>query len=433
MNKITGIVIGLFMIFCVGILVSYFYVPENTIIYNKKYSISAEELDFTEKEIGNFSELVDKIHYFDHLKTVKFKNGTVSLYQKNTLQKLYPGIEFKTISYIDLYGNSLREDITEIDLSASEIDDSLNEKLNDFYDLKTVNLYNQNISLEDKIKLKESHPDVTFMWKVNLNGTDYEYNTENIDLSGIQVENKDLFTKTLKLFSGLKTLDMSNSNFTNEELGKMREDNPDMAIDWIVHIGRWHIKTSDTSFSVLIRAFDYEYLTSDDLEVLKYCTKLEALDLGHQHITDISKIPEYCPNLKILILADNRIEDISPIAKLDKLVYLELFINKITDLSPLKECKNLVDLNLCYNNKLTDITPLFELPKLERVWLVNVHAPYEDINKLQETHPNATIVTLGPGSTESGWRTHERYFAMIKMYRNPTWPVADVFKKYYEE
>ena len=204
---------------------------------------------------------------------------------------------------------------------------------------------------------------------------------------------------------------------------------PDIEIDWIVHLKRWNIKTNVTSFSVLIRQFDYEPIVSEDLYVLKYCTKLEALDLGHQRITDISMLPEYAPNLKVLILSDNKITDISPLAKMKKLHYLELFINQITDISPLKECTELVDLNLCYNNKLADITPLYELKHLERIWLVNVPAR-EQIEVLKENHPNAQIVNLGPGSTESGWRNHERYYAMIKMYRNPYSQVSEVFTRY---
>lgn len=430
MKKVTDSMVILFIIFCIGILVSYFYVPIKTVIYNEEYDIYATELDFTEKRIGDFNELVDKMGYFSNLQTVKFKDGTISLYQKSTLQKLYPTVNFRTISYINLYNKEIREDATEIDLTNMIIDSGILEKLQDFKELKEVNLYNQDLPLDTKVALVNRYPNITFKWKVILNGAEYDYQTENIDLSGSYIDNKEEFIKSLKLLENLKTLDMSNTNFSNEELGKMREMYPNVQIDWIVTLGRWHIKTSDTSFSVLIRAFDFEPLVSEDLHVLKYCTKLEALDLGHQHITDISMIPEYLPNLKVLILADNKITDISPLAKLDKLVYLELFINKITDLSPLEHLDNLVDLNLCYNNQLYDLSPIMNLPKLERVWLVNVHAPHEQIEELKNKHPNATIMTLGPGSTESGWRTHERYYAMIKMYRNPTWPVNEVFTKY---
>ena len=42
----------------------------------------------------------------------------------------------------------------------------------------------------------------------------------------------------------------------------------------------------------------------------------------------------------------------------------------------------------------------------------------EDVQRLRERYPNATIVNHGYGSVDQGWRTHDRYYAMIDMYHN---------------
>ena len=52
-----------------------------------------------------------------------------------------------------------------------------------------------------------------------------------------------------------------------------------------------------------------------------------------------------------------------------------------------------------------------------------------DLENLKFTHPDAQIVNTGAGSTNSGWRTHERYFEMIKMYRNQYY-LSESFTKY---
>ena len=194
-------------------------------------------------------------------------------------------------------------------------------------------------------------------------------------------------------------------------------------------MGVWSIKTDVTSFSVLISNFPYVRLKSSDIEVLKYCTKLQALDIGHQAITDVSIIGEYLKDLRILILSDNHVADITPLKELKHLHYLELFINPLTDISPLKDLKELVDVNFCYCRGISDFSTLNDLPNLERIWLVATRVSNNEINDLNYYHPNAQIVNTGSGSTNSGWRTHERYYEMIKMYHYPYY-LSESFTKY---
>jgi Leucine-rich repeat (LRR) protein len=248
-------------------------------------------------------------------------------------------------------------------------------------------------------------------------------------MTKVKIKNYDDLIARMELLPNLKSADFSNSNLSNEQLGHLRELFPEVEIDWIVRLGRWSVKTDATSFSVLIYQYDYQRMTSKDIEVLKYCRKLRALDIGHQAITDISVIGEYLPDLRILILADNKVSDITPLKNLKHLHYLELFINPISDITPLADLKELVDLNFCYDRRIKDYSVLTELPLLERIWLVGTSISKSDLEALQTAHPNAQIVNTGAGSTNSGWRTHERYFEMIKMYRNPYY-LSESFTKY---
>lgn len=347
---------------------------------------------------------------------------------KQKISKSFPNADFKGKVYYNLYGKKVLEDDTILDLSDVKVDENLKNNLELLTNVKEIDLHNQNLSNNEKIELQQSFPNVKFKWTVDVLGEQIDYNVETLDLSRKQVADIEEFKNSLTLLTNLKKLDMSYTNLSNDELGSLRTQFPNIRIDWVVHLSKWSVRTDAVAFSVLVTQYDYRRMTTEDIQVLKYCTELQALDLGHQAIEDITVLGEYLPNLRVLILADNRIKDISPIANMKHLHYLELFMNDITDATSLAECKELVDLNISFNYRFSDITGILELPLLERLWLVSDRIPAQSYNLIRETYPNVKLVTTGSGSTESGWRTHERYFAMIDMYRNNY--ISDVFLKY---
>ena len=342
--------------------------------------------------------------------------------------ELNPYIINEPIHIYTLYGKKYYSNEQYIDLSSSCIDDDLVDRISLFKNLKQVDLRNHYLSFDKINKLKGLFPKVKFTFTIELNNKKYNTDIEELDLNHINVTDLEEFKTKLRLFDNLKKLDMSYSNLANETLGALREEFPKVQIDWVLHISKWSFRTDVKSFSVLVYRFDYKRIQSYELEIFKYCWNMEALDLGHQAITDVSLIAKYLPNLKILILADNKISDVSPLASLTQLHYLELFINPIKDLSPLANLKELIDINLCYT-RIKDFTPLNELPFLERIWLVGTKVTKNQVKDLQKNHPGVTIVSGRGGSTNSGFRTHERYYEMIKMYRNPYY-MSPSFSKY---
>ena len=328
----------------------------------------------------------------------------------------------------NLYGLECFNNIKTIDLSNSYIDSDLEDKISLFNNVNYIDLRNHDLSYEQMISLKERFPHITFNFSIKIGDILYDSFIEELDLNHINITDLEDFKHRLSLFTHLKKLDMSYCNLTNEQLGALREEFPNVQIDWVVHLSKWSFRTDVKSFSVLVVYINYVPIKSEDLEVLKYCWNMEALDLGHQAITDVTPIAKYLPNLKILILADNKISDISPLASLTKLHYLELFINPIHDISALSNLKELVDLNLCYD-RIWDYSPLYDLPMLERLWLVGTGVNGYYINQLKNYHPDTQIVYTGAGSTESGYRKHERYYEMIKMFKDRYY-MSPSFTKY---
>lgn len=426
----------LFLILLISIItfsIVYIYWPRDVEIFGIEVPLKTTALDFTNCPIDENDDWIIKLGKLKYLNTVTCEDKTITKDKKNMLEEMYPNIQFNIIPTIEIFGLNVREDAEEIDLSSSHIEDTsiIIDSLKQFPDLKKVNLLNQKLAQDLQFELMQTYPNISFEWNVEIAGKTVEYSITSLDLSNAQIEDLDSFKNALKLLPNLNYLDMSDCNLSNETLASLREQFPNIKIVWTVYFGIWKTKTDAIAFSVLIRTFNYTRMKSEDLEPLKYCTDLQALDLGHQAITDISFIADNFPELRILILADNKITDISPLSKLKHLHYLELFINRVSDLSPLIQCKELVDLNLCYNGTLSNISPLLnnDFPNLERIWISHCGISSYNYSLLKKKYPKAKIITSGAGSTNDGWRTHDRYYSMINMFYKQNY-ISELFTKY---
>ncbi len=92
-------------------------------------------------------------------------------------------------------------------------------------------------------------------------------------------------------------------------------------------------------------------------------------------------------NLEILIVENAGITDLVPLARLEKLIFLNCSNNKIKDITPLKNLINLQELNLSWNN-ITSVIPLKNLNKLQKLELFmnNILSlePIEDLENLED-------------------------------------------------
>jgi len=91
----------------------------------------------------------------------------------------------------------------------------------------------------------------------------------------------------------------------------------------------------------------------------------KALDFEEKGLTDLVGI-ELCIDLEELNLGINHIEDLTPLKGLKNIKVLNLKWNKIKDISPLSNLLKLEELNL-YSNEIIDIFPLLSLPKLSKL------------------------------------------------------------------
>ena len=251
---------------------------------------------------------------------------------------------------------------------------------------------------------------------------------EYIDLGKLKVERFDDFAAFLQKLPELKKVDMYTTHMFTKQARRLSEQFPQIEFGWTVHFGDHAVRTDQVVFSTLHDGVVRRH-TSEQMEVLRYCRNLQALDLGHNELKDISFLADL-GELRLLILADNKIEDLSPLAELDKLEYLELFDNRVTSLEPLAGLENLMDLNAA-QNCVSDLSPLEDMPWLKRLWIRECGdetvMSAAAVQALESVLAGTQIDALSLG-TEGGWRSHPHYDVLFQMFKGTEYiPFEDSF------
>ena len=260
---------------------------------------------------------------------------------------------------------------------------------------------------------------------IHLCGTVFTTDVEELDLSGIRIDDLEELENAVSMMPRLKKVVMCDCGVSNEDMDALNRKFENVRFIWKVYFSVYSLRTDATMFCASnVPQLNYlaPELTDAQLEPIKYCTDLVALDLGHMLYTDLSFLYNM-PHLKYLILVEARYHDITPIGSLEELEYLEIFINKIDDISPLLNCKKLRHLNMCYCYGF-DASPLLEMTWLKRLWYAGTALKEPVRSQLPEALPDTQVYipyTDNQGSTGGGWRSDEAYFEM-----------RDVFGMYYQ-
>ena len=259
--------------------------------------------------------------------------------------------------------------------------------------------------------------------------------SEYADLGGLSLRDRDDEYRMLEDFidalPNLKKLDMYSTNIPRPRIERLAERYPEIEFGWtmVIHCINYshperdlhRIRTDTTAFSTLHNKYCRGH-TAEDFSVLRYCRNLEALDIGHNKVSDLSFLYDL-PELKVLIVAINNdyLQDITPIGSLKNLEYLELFHDDVRDISCLAGLDHLLDLNISFS-RITDFTPLLGLKNLRRLWMANswkdyMPVPEETLSMIQEALPDC-VINSWSSPTEGGWREHPRYFVLNEMFQN---------------
>lgn len=249
---------------------------------------------------------------------------------------------------------------------------------------------------------------------------------EAIDFGSVRVTDWDGLPAFLRQFPNLRRVDMFDSPIIPRRANALHEQFPRIKFGWTLRIVSYdhhehRVRTDATAFSTLHNNRSTPH-TDEELSVLRFCTELRALDIGHNAATNLDFLYSL-PELRVLIIALNEITDLTPVQSLPHLEYLEMFRNRVADLSPLSGLTELRDLNICYN-RITDVSPLFPLTGLERLWvhyasyyqLADRSLPEDQVAALRRALPG-TVIDNASSPTDGGWRSHPRYDVIYDMFR----------------
>lgn len=249
---------------------------------------------------------------------------------------------------------------------------------------------------------------------VVIAGKEFDPTVELLDLSGIVLDSTEELEAALPSFPNLKQVDMCGCGICNEEMEALNQRYEGIKFVWTVTIRGIQLRTDATAFMPTKHGY---HVSSEDCQVLQYCHDLIWLDLGHMSVKDCSFLYG-TPKLKCLILADTPVSDLRPISHLTDLEFLELFFTKVSDYWLLTNCSSLKDLNVCYSPALDNV-PFSRMTGLHRLWIIGSSLSTENQNTLRAALPDTQILFHSLSSTDKGWRSCSRYFAMRDAFGMP--------------
>ena len=324
-----------------------------------------------------------------------------------------------------LFGQELALDTRELDLRQEEASvEELCELLSPFPGLQRVYLP---LSLgvdPDVSPLAKAHPGTMFVYEVSFFGQTLFTDAPEADISKVKLADPQQVAAAMEKLPLLTKLVMCDCGLDNRQMEELMAQFPEVEFVWNIKIGTHTLRTDAIGFSTKNptkytkpyysdaynqKVKNTKRLKEGDIADLKYCTKLQALDLGHNYLTNADlEVLQYLPHLQILILADNKLTDISALSGLKELKYVELFMNRIPDMSPLVGLKELVDINIA-NTHLQSIEPLKQFTQAERLWFSMNDLTMEQNREVAEALPNCECNYHATNETDEGWREHPRY------------------------
>ena len=366
----------------------------------------------------DLAELRDRLPYFTALRTASI-DGSYPQDEQLALQQAFPDIFFRW-SVETVCALRFSSAVTELNLAGyggftlAELKDTLPL----FPRLKLIDLTGCGFPAEELFSFREELGGVELRFLFELFGTELCSTDRIPDLTFGTIGSFEDIDTALSYFPKAEGIVIGRRPMSDEEMLAYARSRTDVKIYWNVYFGDFFLRTDAESFIATIFPYGYSFLENEELEPLRYCTQLIALDIGHMDYSDITPLGALT-KLRWLILADTQVSDISVLENMPELYYLELFQSQVRDLSPLLELKNLRHLNLAYC-PVSSIETLKQMTWLERLWIPGTYLSWAQTEELRAALPDTKIVLYADGATAAGWREDPAYFEM-----------RDVFGAYY--
>ena len=290
------------------------------------------------------------------------------------------------------------------------------------------------LSWDSISRIHQAAPQAVIDYGFTLYGRDFNLSDESMDIKWIQIDDEGALVKQITAcMNNLTYLDMDSCGVSNEAMADIRDSLPNAEVVWRIWFGDYY--TARTNVTKILASMPGKAgeLIHDNVMDLKYCTKVKHLDLGHNNYLDTIEFIRYMPDLEVLITGMTFVEDYSPVADCPKLEYVEAMTSRLHDLTPFAELKNLRHLNICYNFAVRDISPLYGLTELERLY-IGWHCPVDpaQVEEMRRLAPNCIVNNTTKDPTEEEWRFafggyHPRYELLRQQFGYEEWDFAYIW------
>ncbi len=420
--------------------------PDISVTYTLSFPTGAvadnrtETLDLSGIGSDSVEETARLLQYAPNIKSINLgeaaPGSSLSSEEVAAIQAAAP--KAKLDYKIELLGDFVSLDVESIDLSTLSQENVAEacSALKCLTNLKSVILGSEetnDLSIDNIVQLENAAPGAVFdysftLYEQNLNTSDEKVSFSHIPMTdgGAAVR------KILPMMKSCTYLDMDSCEVSNQDMASIREDFPDIKVVWRIWFGESYSVRTDVERILASKPSKGGTLDDGEVDVLKYCTDVKYMDLGHNEaITNLSFVNSM-PNLEVFICAMNPISDISPLANCPKLEYLELNTTAVADLSPLSGLKELRHLNIANCENVTDISPLYGLTELERLWIGSIDpVPAEQVEKMRECAPDCDINTETVDPTGGKWRLWGYTELSLARYAETGW-LQEVLHPRYE-
>lgn len=366
-------------------------------IRNTDTSVSLEDVSYIDN-------LVQLSAYLPKLETIRLSEQAVDAEHFARLREAFP--EAQLPYEVNILGTPYDSETTELDLTAltpADVD-AVIPALQKLFQLSSVSLSGSDsengLSSADVAKLSAACPNVSFAYRFTLFGQEISTADERIEFVNADIGNAgvDQIRAILPSMSQLNYLVLDDCGVDNEVMAQLRDDYPEIKVVWRVHFGKYHCLT-DTE---MIWATGGT-VNDGTSEPLKYCTDVKYLDMGHDLMTHIDFV-RYMPKLEVAIFAISWVADISPLAECPNLEYLEIFSSDVTDITPLASCTHLQHLNISNLSEVRDITCLYNLTELKRLYCTMSYIPADQQEEIRRLLPDCEFEFGWVDPAEGHWR-----------------------------
>ena len=390
------------------------YLPHCSAVYQGtaigKVSSDVQQLTIMDADI---SELNRMLPLLPQLHSLTLEGSLPTPEELLELKNAFPSVELNLT--LTVGGRELSTGSKTIDLANAQVtQQEIVQVLPLFSNAEELILTGSSLTDEALKSLIGQFPELFVLCDLDFAGKIFSTDSTNIDISKCPITVEEV-EALLPCFPRLSWLNMSYCGIDDESMDALNRRYPDISIVWTMKIGLATVRTDDTIFFPA-KIEEYNLPSNEELQKLRYCTEMIAIDIGHSKASDCNWAA-YMPHLKFLIMADTKLTDLTPLSNAKELLYLEVFTTYITDYTPLLGCTSLQDLNI--GSTYGDPEPLTQMTWLHNLfWHGILENPEisERAQLLPEQLPDTNVVLKTPYKNSSGmWRYLPNYYVFREL------------------